>query len=73
MEAPVYYISYAVSSMAAISLYSVANEDMARGIEIYRGLVELEDYDAGFLAIIEEAGLPGPFRQDVYEYIYEMF
>lgn len=73
VEAPVYYISYAVSSMAAISLYSVANEDMARAIEIYRGLVELEDYDAGFLAIIEEAGLPGPFRQDVYEYIYEMF
>ena len=42
-------------------------------MEIYCSLVELDDYNDGFLAIIEEAGLPGPFQEDVYEYIYEMF
>ena len=73
VESPVYYVSYAVSSMAALNLFPIAREDSAEAMEIYCSLVELDDYDDGFLAIIEEAGLPGPFQEDVYEYIYEMF
>lgn len=73
VESPVYYVSYAVSSMAAMNLFPIAREDAQKAMEIYCGLVELEDYDDGFLAIIAEAGLPGPFEEDVYEYIYEMF
>lgn len=73
VESPAYYVSYAVSSMAAMNLFPIAREDAQKAMEIYRGLVELEDYDDGFLAIIAEAGLPGPFKEDVYEYIYEMF
>ena len=73
VESPVYYVSYAVSSMAALNLFPIAREDGAEAMEIYCSLVELDDYDDGFLAIIEEAGLPGPFQEDVYEYIYEMF
>ena len=73
VESPVYYVSYAVSSMAAMNLFPIARENSADAMEIYCGLVELEDYDDGFLTIIEEAGLPGPFEENVYEYIYEMF
>ena len=72
-ESPVYYVSYAVSSMAAMNLFPIARENSADAMEIYCSLVELEDYDDGFLTIIEEAGLPGPFEENVYEYIYEMF
>ena len=73
VESPVYYVSYAVSSMAAMNLFPIARENSADAMEIYCSLVELEDYDDGFLTIIEEAGLPGPFEENVYEYIYEMF
>ena len=73
VESPVYYVSYAVSSMAAMNLFPIARENREEAMEIYCGLVELEDYDDGFLAIIEDAGLPGPFQEDVYEYIYELF
>ena len=73
VESPVYYISYAVSSMTAMNLFPIAREDAEEAREIYCGLVELEDYDDGFLTIISDAGLPGPFQEDVYEYIYEMF
>lgn len=73
VESPVYYVSYAVSSMAALNLFPIAREDAQEAMEIYSDLIELEDYDDGFQAIIANAGLPGPFQEDVYEYIYEMF
>ncbi len=73
VESPAYYISYAVSSMAAMNLFTIAREDAEEAMGIYCDLVEMEDYDDGFLTIIEDAGLPGPFAEDVYEYIYEMF
>lgn len=73
VESPAYYVSYAVSSMAAMNLFPIARENAVEAMDIYCGLVELEDYDDGFQTIIAEAGLPGPFQEDVYEYIYEMF
>ena len=73
VESPVYYISYAVSGMAALNIYTIAVEDMERATDIYCSLVEMDDYEDGFLAIISEAGLPGPFRKDVYLDIYRMF
>lgn len=73
VESPAYYVSYAVSSMAAMNLFPIARENPDEAAEIYCGLIELEDYEDGFLTIIEQAGLPGPFEEDVYEYIYGLF
>lgn len=73
VESPVYYISYAVSSMTALNIYTIAVEDMERATDVYCSLVEMDDYEEGFLAIISEAGLPGPFQEDVYVDIYRMF
>ncbi len=73
VESPAYYVSYAVSSMAALNLFPIARENPEEAEEIYCGLIELEDYDDGFQAIIADAGLPGPFQEDVYEYIYNLF
>ena len=73
VESPVYYISYAVSSMAALSIYTLAVEDMEQATDVYCRLVENDDYDEGFLGLITQAGLPGPFREDVYAAIYGMF
>lgn len=66
LESPVYYVSYAVSGIAAINLYTVAqeNEDYAR--ECFRKLMEEPVEDEGFLANIQSAGISGPFEEGVY-------
>ncbi len=73
VESPVYYISYAVSGMAALNIYTIAVKDMERATEVYCSLIEMDDYEDGFLAIISDAGLSGPFKEDVYVDIYNMF
>ena len=73
VESPVYYISYAVSDVAAMDLYRVASEDFDSGVEIYEGLNAGVDLDKGFLGNITEAGLLGPFDETVYETLYERY
>lgn len=66
VDQPVYYISYAVSSIASISLYTVAAEDFDGAVEIYRVLCEEMDAEAGFLGNIQAAGLYTPFDEEFY-------
>lgn len=73
LEQPVYYISYAVSGIAAMDLYAVAQEDYASAVEIYRSLCEDVSIEDGFLASILQAGLSGPFDESTYEEIYHIY
>ena len=66
VDQPVYYISYAVSVIAAIDLYTLAVKDFASAAEIYRKLCEEPVIDAGFLGNITEAGLSTPFDESFY-------
>lgn len=66
VDHPVYYLSYAVSAVAAIDLYTVALEDFAGATEIYRKLCEEPVLEAGFLGNITAAGLSGPFDESFY-------
>lgn len=67
LESPVYYVSYAVSGIAAINLYTIAQEDGRTALEIYRKLMEEPVEDGGFLENILESGLTGPFEERVYQ------
>lgn len=67
VESPVYYISYAVSSVASINLFTMAEQDEEAARECYRKLIEEVDDTQGFLWHIEQAGLSGPFDETVYE------
>ncbi len=67
LESPVYYVSYAVSGIAAINLYTIAQEDRQVALEIYRKLMEEPVEDGGFLENIVGAGLSGPFEETVYQ------
>lgn len=67
LESPVYYVSYAVSGIAAINLYTVAQEDQDAARECYRKLMEEPVEDEGFLVNIQNAGLSGPFDEGVYQ------
>lgn len=67
LESPVYYISYAVSGITAINLFTMAQEDEDAAIASYIRLQEEPLEDAGFLANIRYAGINGPFDKSVYE------
>lgn len=72
MEAPVYYISYAVSAVASMNFYTMYADDPEMAVETYRRLIENPD-EAGFLTTIEAAGLPGPFDESFYQDIAEIY
>ncbi len=73
IEQPVYYISYAVSSIAALNIYTMSLEDEDAAWDAYIKLVEQMDTDQGFLWNIEQAGLAGPFDEDVYQDLVERY
>ena len=72
IEQPVYYISYAVSAISAMSIYTEAQNDYNRGVSAYVDVIENIDIDAGFLYSIDSIGLDGPFDEDVYCAITDM-
>lgn len=72
VDQPVYYISYAVSSIASLDLYGKAREDFAGAMEIYRKLCEEPVEDAGFLESIHAVGLYGPFEEEFYTMLTEL-
>ena len=67
VENPVYYLSYAVSAVAAMDLYLIATEDYQQAKDIYCTLIEDGDGKQGFLWNIQQAGLTGPFEETVYQ------
>lgn len=66
VEQPVYYISYAVSGIASLSLYTVADRDYDDAMVIYQKLCEEVDLEAGFLGNLKAAGLATPFDESFY-------
>lgn len=73
LESPVYYISYAVSGIAAINLFVMAQEDEAEAIDAYIRLQEEPQEDAGFLTNIRYAGIADPFERTVYEKLCDRY
>lgn len=73
LESPVYYISYAVSAVAAMNLYTMYQDDPQAAVEAYRLIIETEGEDQGFLQTIQAAGLPGPFDESVYIALAQMY
>ena len=72
VEQPVYYISYAVSSVAAISLYTIATSDFDQAMENYRKLCQEATMEDGFLGNLLNAGLVSPFDEAFYRQLYAM-
>ena len=73
IEQPVYYVSYAVSALAAMDLYSLAQQDFDEAIECYVNLSEDLDPEKGFLENLSNAGLQSPFAEDTFRDLYEQF
>lgn len=73
VEQPVYYISYGVSAISAVNIFTIAQDDYQKAVEIYCNLNEKLDLEDGFLGNIKNAGLGGPFDDDVYVKLQEMY
>lgn len=72
VDQPVYYISYAVSGIAAVGVFTEAEKDFDHAMAIYQKLCEEPVLDEGFLANLTAAGLPGPFDEDFYKQLHEI-
>jgi hypothetical protein len=72
VDQPVYYISYGVSAMASIGLYSMAVEDFDAALAAYQTLCENPQEDLVFLGNIAAVGLNGPFDEEFYIELMEI-
>jgi len=74
MEAPVYYLSYATSELASMSLYALAEEEgYEKAQEIYTELCLETPTDNDFFESLADVGLPDPFESDTVLRIVESF
>lgn len=68
---PVYYISYAISAVAATEVFYVAEEvGQADAYATYTILIEGVTPEDGFVGALAKAGLGSPFAEETYEKIY---
>ena len=56
-ESPFYYISYAVSALASLQIWSLSQTDYDRAMEFYDRVVRLGGYDYRYFELMDETGL----------------
>lgn len=67
IDNPVYYISYAVSAVAAVEIFAIAEEDYDAAQQAYITLVEGVTPEDGFLEALKKAGLTTPFEEETFK------
>ena len=56
-ESPLYYISYSVSTLAALDLYNISGGDLDAAFEKYFEIVAYDDENDGLISMEDELGL----------------
>lgn len=56
-ESPFYYISYAVSMLASLQIYEMAENDWAAAADFYNDLVSLDAFDYTYCELLDKVGL----------------
>ncbi len=72
VESPVYYISYAVSMLAALQLYCKAEESYSVGQEAFLSLIQSAAEEARFDEALAAAGLSGAGEEKTYQLICQL-
>ncbi len=70
---PMYYISYATSAVASLSIVATALEDEEAGAEMFRILCEEIDVDMKFTEVLEELELPSVFQKEAFDLIGKVY
>ena len=73
LEQPVYYISYAMSGVAALQVYQLALTDYNAALVAYQGLVHNPVDVDGFLENLKGVGLTSPLEEGTYWAIRDLF
>jgi oligoendopeptidase F len=74
VSSPCYYLSYATSEIASMSLYAIANEKGYKEAQaVYTTLQEGIDPTLDFLPAIESAGLLSPLVESTYHSLEKIF
>jgi oligoendopeptidase F len=67
VSSPIYYISYSVSAVASLNIYSMALEDTDAAYAAYRALVETGGIDEmGYVEALGAAGVISPFDENAH-------
>lgn len=66
IENPVYYLSYSIAGVGALSLYGMCLEDYQGATEAYRMLVEEAGESRTLETVLRRAGLGSPFDKKTY-------
>ena len=56
-ENPFYYISYAVSALASLQLWTLSQQDFDAAMELYNRLVEQSAYEVGYCELLRDMGM----------------
>ncbi len=56
-ESPLYYLSYAVSALAAIQIWDLAREDFRSGVDAWKKVMDADAYKAGYSTVLTDCGL----------------
>ena len=56
-ETPLYYISYAASSLAAIQIWDLARQDLQAGVRAWEAVLNTDVYTDGYMTVLPECGL----------------
>ena len=73
ISSPVYYLSYGVSAMASLNLYSQSTEDYDAAVEAYQKLQEEVDFERSFIGTLENAGIRSVFDEEAYIALFDIF
>ena len=65
IDNPGYYISYAMSLVPSITIFSEASADFDKTADAYHSLAAVGEYDT-FLGKLEAAGISSPFEEKTY-------
>lgn len=73
VDNPVYYVSYSVSAISSLGIYSMVLEDEEAAYAAYRALVETEGIEEmGYVEALEVAGVPSPFDESTHTKIAKL-
>ncbi len=56
-EAPMYYISYAVSSLASLQIWKLQQEDKQAALDLYMDILGRGAYEYGYMELMDAVGL----------------
>ncbi|RIA75920.1 peptidase M3-like protein [Anaeroplasma bactoclasticum] len=74
IQNPAYYISYAMSKIPSLEIYSIAKEDLAKARNSYKKTYTLDkNLDlTDFLGVLDSAGLYSPFKEEAFTLIEKL-